>query len=647
MSEKHERVPVFAGDEKKFPAWAMAFKAHCKVRKCKQALTKNPNLPVKELDEYPATEEGKKHAKAVEQNDEAISQLTLALQGEALLGFIEQTYTDEFPDGLAYQVMELLNERYTESAVMKEANLNDELAAIRMGETEDPSKMLDTLATIKARYTKLKVSVTETSLMAHALAAAPAHYKGALIQEQNRLGDKATLNDFRKLMVSTYKATYGAAAQKREQKEDTKEVSLAQLLQGKAPKPLELALAAVLQKYQPQPQQQGQFRGECFRCKKKGHKISECPEKADEGAAACTYCGMTSPNHNEANCWLKEGNTVPQHAIKKLQQRIKDLQMAVVEKSAENNDGENDMILCQFIQAPDLKDQNLFVADSGASVHSTGNMAGMTELKRGDDELLYIQADGTVKVPLAAGKLPATVCNKHGEELQDVVLDDVQYFENQPLNLFSTNRLVTAGWTPGGDKNAIWFTKGKHRLLFDVKIHTKKGCLFAINLKRRDEGIDYISVSCPVLSDETGEGEDEESIPLVENDDNTAPSDEEADADEEDKKDKENEPDDDEAEDSDDDGNEEEPAEAAEDDDADPPAASMDDDKDEVPATRSGRLVRPPTRYKMAEAVGSPLQSEEAGEGFDNEAWTTVTTKKARFKLVSRMARTDPLEGRV
>ena len=52
------------------------------------------------------------------------------------------------------------------------------------------------------------------------------------------------------------------------------------------------------------------------------------------------------------------------------------------------------------------------------------------------------------------------------------------------FNLFSVSRLQNEGWLLHRDKNCIWMTKEKGKIVFDIKIPTPKGAVYAMYFKR-------------------------------------------------------------------------------------------------------------------------------------------------------------------
>eukprot|EP00957_Ditylum_brightwellii_P142672 10870771-Ditylum_brightwellii.AAC.1 len=79
--------------------------------------------------------------------------------------------------------------------------------------------------------------------------------------------------------------------------------------------------------------------------------------------------------------------------------------------------------------------------------------------------------------------MPSIVCNKNGQEKLDVIIRGIVHLPQAGYNLFSINKWLEEGWALGGGTEAIWFTKRKQKIMFDIKIKTPKGAIFAIYLK--------------------------------------------------------------------------------------------------------------------------------------------------------------------
>jgi hypothetical protein len=77
------------------------------------------------------------------------------------------------------------------------------------------------------------------------------------------------------------------------------------------------------------------------------------------------------------------------------------------------------------------------------------------------------------------------MCDKHGNKLFSTKLMEVTHLPSGKFNLFSLTRMQNQGWfLLNGNKEAVWLTKGKQMVTFDMVILTNKGLLFAVYFKR-------------------------------------------------------------------------------------------------------------------------------------------------------------------
>jgi gag-polypeptide of LTR copia-type len=211
------------------------------------------------------TAEGLLKANAVERNTRAMAALTFALQEDDMVLLLDGAMTDEWPDGLAYLVMEAIEREYRPKNLMQAVNLRRKLNAIKMKKGDAPTQMFKELNGIKARYGKLRIKVNDDDLMATAVVAAPQDYKGVLASEQRRLGAKCKLADLCECMEDLWSSTDEGQQNDDDADEETKEVAL--------------SAAAT-------------FQGKCF--------------KSDEHKPTCDICNKNG--HKEGDCWLLEKN---------------------------------------------------------------------------------------------------------------------------------------------------------------------------------------------------------------------------------------------------------------------------------------------------------------------------------------------------
>jgi hypothetical protein len=80
------------------------------------------------------------------------------------------------------------------------------------------------------------------------------------------------------------------------------------------------------------------------------------------------------------------------------------------------------------------------------------------------------------------------VCDKNGQELKEVVLDEVTHLPGAKFNLFSLSKMTRhGGWNLHGDKDALWIEKDGVEIRFDIIIPTTKGALYCMYYKRKNE----------------------------------------------------------------------------------------------------------------------------------------------------------------
>ena len=131
-----------------------------------------------------------------------------------------------------------------------------------------------------------------------------------------------------------------------------------------------------------------------------------------------------------------------------------------------------------------FNDPGIWVADSGASTDSTGCPVGMVNLTKSLKGDVVTSSNGATSKTKAVGDLKGQVCNRYGVPLHAVNIKGVKYVPNSSFNLFSVSKRLREGWTLHGNKNMIWIQKGETKIVFDIRIDTTEGCVFAIYIKR-------------------------------------------------------------------------------------------------------------------------------------------------------------------
>ena len=457
------KIPVFDGNSKGYMMWWVRFSAYAVMKNFQRALKVDPDLPAKDSDE-PTSE---KAAAAKKANEVAMASLTIAFKTESLLNIIFKSMSADWPGGLAHKVVSELKKKYQPEDIMCRVELRRSLNAIKMKKGQDPGKLFEQIYSIQNRS---KIEIPEADFVAVILDAASEEYQAVLTSERARLKEDITVTDLEETMRSHWH-TLSTRNNKSDADDEGKEIALANV----------------------------SFGGTCFLCKKKGHRIKDCPEKKTKGGTGtgskfngkCNNCGKQG--HKGADCWEKAENA---------DKRPKNWKNKEVSAAGVTIDSSTpvEFIMCGVtrdaitsVNPPDgfadthelLKHPDIWVADSATTVHNTCHSSGVVNVRK--DGQAIIMGDGNELKMQEMGDISVTVCDRKGNQKFDAKLMDVAVNPNGPFNLFSTSKLQKEGWILGGDKEAIWLSKGNATIRFDILVSNPKAQLFCAYLKRKTE----------------------------------------------------------------------------------------------------------------------------------------------------------------
>ena len=220
------------------------------------------------------------------------------------------------------------------------------------------------------------------------------------------------------------------------------------------------------------------FNGKCFNCGEMGHRANKCPQGKKKFAGTCHNCG--EQGHKSSDCWEKEENKSKRPSYFKPK---KEQSAAAVESSRSRMEA----LLCG-LSAPEsqeiLSDPNIWIGDSGASVHMTPFVEGFKNLREATSSDSIAMGDKSVEKTSKSGDLSGILCDKHGNELQKTMMQDVALVPASGCNLFSIAKSMKSRWTLSGSKDiGIQLKKDGHCITFDVCIPTPKGIICAMHLK--------------------------------------------------------------------------------------------------------------------------------------------------------------------
>lgn len=475
------KMPTFDGTHASFQVWWMRFTAFATVHHFLPAINVNgpeTALPVNDAAEITAGDPGRPAREAKRRNAVAYANLSLAMNTEQTIRMLIAGQTAEWPNGLAWKVVQALHQRFKPADVVSKIELRRALNQISMSRKEDPTTLFEQLSKTENTFTTVIPTVDAIAIV---MDAAPSEYQAILTAEQRAKGNEITLEDISEAMVQHWRCLYG----KRNSK----------LLVGEDAGP-ELGMAGI------------EFKGKCHNCNEYGHKATACPHKKRKYSydkmkswnlkrRKCGNCGKLG--HEEKDCWNK-----PENMHKKPKwYNVKGKETGAVAFEAERgNEGSMDELLCMAMQFPAvgklLEDPCIWIADTGASKHMSRHMQGMTNIRTIGGAI--VMGNKSKESINQVADMEGTMCDKEGNQVGEIKLLNVSVSPNIAFNLFSVTKMQLKGWIPGGNAKAFWISKGRHQIKFDIKISTPEGCVFAIYIQRKESEMGGMAISNKIIS---------------------------------------------------------------------------------------------------------------------------------------------------
>ena len=399
---KSLRIPVFDGKVQNYQVWVTRFRAYAGVFGFAAALIEGGeiNLPTTEETEVDETSDTDAPIRAAKKrNAVAMANLTMAFTTDEAMSLVYDAASTDWPAGLAWKIMLAMKKKYQPDDTISRVELRRQLNSVAMKRNEDPATLFEQLSGIKNRYNTTSTRISTEELLAVIIDSAHEDYQSVLTSEQRRLGTAITMGDLQSAMNQQWRATHGGAHNKNDGVE-------------------EMNLSA--------------FNGECYKCGKQGHRANDCKSKGkgrgkmngksgQKFKGECFHCGKKG--HRETDCWQKDKNSKKrpdgynkpgqesglasgdgleyEYLLCGVEQQWVEVDH---EDSCNGSVGEellgdmHEFVLGSIAFATDqrmLNDPNVWIADTGASTHSTPHGIGMSNCKGGSVKDSIMIGDGS------------------------------------------------------------------------------------------------------------------------------------------------------------------------------------------------------------------------------------------------------------
>ncbi|MEM9078895.1 MAG: zinc finger CCHC domain-containing protein, partial [Bacteroidota bacterium] len=365
--------------------------------------------------------------------------------------------------------------------------LYEKLLKVAMKKKEDPKILFEQVATIQNWYESDSKKINKAQLIAVILKAAPEEYASVLTSEQEKQETNLTLSHLRAVMNKYYWKVYKNKSTKDDKDED------------------EMALSNQDGKKNEKAGNSGKkrFQGKCHNCGKIGHMAKDCwkhPANAhkrwdwyknkNEVTTANAGTGKKSEELQLAGIPFSQYvdefvDDDDDSELEKSVQELKDIHEEKKEEKEKEKNSQEILLKNVLEEKPSkiwdvsvLEDPEIFVVDTGATTHSTGNSKGLIKLKNLVGKTTKV-GNGEKVTTKAIGKMPFQ--DQHGTK---GTLNDVHLIPGAPFNLISGTKLLILGFSLTGNKDKLVYEKDGKKLTFDLKVKTPEGMLLAAKLNR-------------------------------------------------------------------------------------------------------------------------------------------------------------------
>ena len=154
--------------------------------------------------------------------------------------------------------------------------------------------------------------------------------------------------------------------------------------------------------------------------------------------------------------------------------------------SDDEKDTDTEEVLLSRLSAPktleELQNSNYWIADSGASMHSTPYTMGLYDCR--DLTTAITVASGDVTQNVKVGRLKGQIKSKAGQLGPTITLTNVSSIPTGKYSLWSISKMLQSGWNMTGNKHSISLNKGEVSIIFDIVVPTANGRVYCLFFER-------------------------------------------------------------------------------------------------------------------------------------------------------------------
>jgi hypothetical protein len=394
-------MPTFDGDPRNFANWWKKFLAYATMSKFKDILkeVRDVNLPESEVSEE-NEEITKEQRIAIRKNEVTMASFSMAFTTDKAMNMVFAASTVGWQEGEAYLVVRERMKKYRPLDTVLKIEMRQELTRIKMRKGMDPSLLFEQLTLIQNQYLGPGKRLDKEELIAIVLDVATEEYCAILTVERKIRSDSLTVEDLESVMTEEFRQNaryYGRTSAKEG------EMLLFQNL------------------------------GACYNCGKNGHRANKRTAKRNNNQyfrhqknfpGKCGTCGLRG--HTTKDCWTREENK---------HRRSPNWKKPTNEKAAIAIETKKDEKIVKYGWALEdiektLTDSQIWIADTGATVHSTSNAEIALNWKGDTNNTVVVMGNGQKEEVTKIGKVKGIARNKAGESQGNIVLLDVMFLPN-------------------------------------------------------------------------------------------------------------------------------------------------------------------------------------------------------------------------